>query len=156
MIVYHASNRVIEKPDVSFSREALDFGRGFYVTIFQEQAIKYARRFLLRDENAFINRYELNDAWREQKVKVFLSYDEDWLDFVAANRALLSVEPFDAVEGGVANDKIFRTLDLYFANEISKSEALNRLKFEKPNHQICLRSQKLIDECLFFLDFEAL
>lgn len=32
MKVYQASYCVIEHPDISFSREKLDFGKGFYVT----------------------------------------------------------------------------------------------------------------------------
>ena len=32
MIVYHGSYCIVDKPDIKFSREALDFGKGFYVT----------------------------------------------------------------------------------------------------------------------------
>jgi hypothetical protein len=35
MILYHGSYVVIEKPELKFSREKLDFGRGFYTTPFQ-------------------------------------------------------------------------------------------------------------------------
>ena len=38
MILYHASTSVIELPDILHSRDCLDFGRGFYLTIFREQA----------------------------------------------------------------------------------------------------------------------
>ena len=37
----------------------LDFGRGFYLTIFREQAEKYAERFLRRGNEAYINIYEV-------------------------------------------------------------------------------------------------
>lgn len=40
MKVYHGSYCLVEDPDISFSREALDFGKGFYVTNIKEQAIK--------------------------------------------------------------------------------------------------------------------
>ncbi len=33
---------------------------------------------------------------------------------------------------------------------ISKTEALGRLKYERPNAQICIRSQKVIDDYLYF------
>ena len=66
------------------------------------------------------------------------------------------VEHFDAVEGGVANDRIFRTVELYFAEEISKEDALKRLKYEKPNHQICLLNQRLIDKYLTYIRTEEL
>lgn len=37
--------------------------------------------------------------------------------------------------GGVANDKAFNTVELYFDNLIDKKEAIHRLRFEKPNLQ---------------------
>ena len=48
MIVYHSSYLIVDKPDVFHSREALDFGKGFYVTVLYEQAVRYAERFKLR------------------------------------------------------------------------------------------------------------
>lgn len=148
MIVYHSSYVVVDKPDVYHSREALDFGKGFYVTIRHEQAIRYAERFKLRGRKAFLNVYQLDENWRKENVKTFYSYDGEWLDFIAANRNLKSVDQYDAVEGGVANDKIFRTVELYLAGDINKDEALKRLKYEKPNHQICFINQQLIDKYL--------
>lgn len=38
MKLYHASDTVIEKPDVYHSREHLDFGKGFYLTSIHIQA----------------------------------------------------------------------------------------------------------------------
>lgn len=32
MTLYHASPYIIESPDVSHSRDFLDFGKGFYLT----------------------------------------------------------------------------------------------------------------------------
>lgn len=55
---------------------------------------------------------------------------------------------YDMVIGGIANDKVIRTLDRYFAGEISAEYALGLLKYEKPNIQYCIRSQKMLDECV--------
>lgn len=101
MIVYHSSYMIVDKPDVLHSREALDFGKGFYVTVLHEQAVRYAERFKLRGRKAYLNVFELNDEWRKENIKVFDSYNEEWLDFIAANRKLMPVEHFDAVEGGI-------------------------------------------------------
>ena len=57
---------------------------------------------------------------------------------------------YDVIIGGIANDKVFRTVDLYFAGDINKDECLRRLIFEEPNNQICIRSQQVLDECLTF------
>lgn len=156
MIVYHSSYLIVDKPNVHYSREALDFGKGFYVTALHDQALRYAERFSLRGMKAYLNVYELNDAWRSENVKVFNAYDGEWLDFIAANRSMRTVHLFDAVEGGVANDKIFRTVELYLAGDITKDAALSRLKYEKPNHQICILNQKLIDKYLKYIRAEEL
>lgn len=156
MIVYHSSCVIVDRPDVYHSREGLDFGRGFYVTPLYGQAVKYAERFRLRGRKAYLNVYRLDEGWRGENVRLFGAYDGEWLDFVAANRKLLPVRRFDAVEGGVADDKIFRTLELYWAGDIDKDEALKRLKYEKPNHQICLSTQSMIDKYLKYLKTEEL
>lgn len=45
MLLYHASNIIVRKPGIVHSRNALDFGRGFYLTRLREQAEKYSLRF---------------------------------------------------------------------------------------------------------------
>lgn len=57
MKLYHASPFIITQPDIYHSREHLDFGKGFYLTILREQACQYAQRFLLRGKAAYINHY---------------------------------------------------------------------------------------------------
>ena len=42
MLIYHASDVIVDKPDTRHSRTNLDFGIGFYATIIKEQAIRYA------------------------------------------------------------------------------------------------------------------
>ena len=153
MILYHASTLCIVKPDVLHSRDKLDFGNGFYLTAFLEQAVRYAERFTQRGKDAFINEYELDDATPGFIVKSFPSYDEEWLDYVAVCRkGEKPQQVYDAVAGGVANDKVFNTVDLYFAGLITKEEALGRLRYEKPNHQLCILNGLMIDRHLHFID----
>lgn len=156
MIVFHSSTCIVEHPDVSFSRDYLDFGKGFYVTTIEEQARKYAQRFLLRGKKAYLNKYELSDDLREYKTLSFDSYDEPWLDFVAICRVGKDCTDYDMVLGGIANDKVFRTIDLFFSGEITKDETLRNLLYEKPNDQICLRSQHLLDTELTFISSEEI
>jgi hypothetical protein len=44
MLLYHGSYMEIQTPDLTCSRYNLDFGKGFYVTGFMDQAEKWARR----------------------------------------------------------------------------------------------------------------
>lgn len=59
---------------------------------------------------------------------------------------------YDIVIGGVANDKVFNTVELYLDQLIDKKEAIHRLRYEKPNLQICFRTQVVLDE---FLSYEG-
>lgn len=40
MIVYHGTTVTVPNPDIIHSKNYLDFGKGFYVTVYQEQAEK--------------------------------------------------------------------------------------------------------------------
>ena len=155
MTLYHASTVRVEHPDVQHSRPNLDFGCGFYLTSMRSQAVSYAERFNRRGKPAILNEYELDDDLADFVVKRFEAYDEEWLDYVSAcRRGIPHAEHYDAVEGGVANDKVFNTVDLYFAGVITKQEALGRLRYAKPNHQICLLSNAVIEQKLHFIKAE--
>ena len=90
------------------------------------------------------------------RIKHFGSYNEEWLDYVSACRLGLPVEAFDIIEGGIADDKVYNTIDLYFAHQITKDEALRRLVGVRPNQQVCFLSQQAIDACLIYLKTEKL
>lgn len=140
-----------------FSRDFLDFGRGFYLTTMRQQAVNYAERFRLRGKTAVLNEYLLDEAiYQNCKVKSFLHYDEEWLDFVMAGRNGEDTGDWDIVIGGIANDRVFRTIDLYFAGDMTKADALKKLIKEEPNNQICIRRQELIDRYLHFLSSKEL
>lgn len=148
MILYHSSNVSVPIPDTLHSRDDLDFGKGFYLTPIKEQAISYAQRFQRRMQDAWLNVYELSYNPQRWKEKIFYSYDDDWLDFISKCRAGKDHFNYDIVIGGIANDKVIRTLDRYFQGEISASQALGLLKYEKPNLQYCIRTQNMLDNCL--------
>ena len=134
------------------SRDKLDFGKGFYLTTIREQAVRYAERFTRRGKEAFINEYELDEETPDFTIKVFESYDEEWLDYVTlCRRGDKDTPRYDAVSGGIANDKVFNTVDLYFAGLITKEEALGRLKYEKPNHQLCILNGEMLNRHLHFV-----
>jgi len=143
---------IVDKPDTSHSRDYLDFGRGFYLTTIYEQAEKYAQRFKRRGQQAWLNTYELSDNTEQWNVKRLDAYDKQWLDFVSRCRAGEDVGDYDMVIGGIANDRVIITLDRYFAGEISQDETLGMLRFEKPNIQYCIRSVRMLNDCLTYID----
>lgn len=130
MLVYHSSDQLFTNPDVVHSREALDFGKGFYVTKLKEQADKYANRFLRVGSDAYLHILEYTPD-SDMRIKIFDSYDEEWLDFVCSCR---------------------KGNDLYMAGIYNKEQALQNHAYEKPNHQLCFITQKAIDRCLKFVE----
>ena len=82
MKLYHSSTIKVDHPDLDHSRDYLDFGKGFYLTSLREQAVSYAERYLLRGRTAVMNEYDVHEDLIELNVKVFETYDEEWLDFI--------------------------------------------------------------------------
>lgn len=156
MKLYHSSNVCVEHPDTIHSRTYLDFGRGFYLTSIYEQAVRYAQRFKRRGQTAWLNTYELTDYTQNWNVKRFESYNKEWLDFVAQCRDGQDVGDYDMVIGGIANDRVIVTLDKYFNGEISQDEALGLLRFERPNIQYCIRTERMLQDCLRYQKSEQI
>lgn len=90
-------------------------------------------------------------------VLSFNAYDRQWLDFVVGNRRGESLwKSYDMINGGIANDRVFNTVELYAAGLINADEALQRLSYHKPNNQICILNQKIIDNHLTFIGAERI
>lgn len=151
MKFYHGSYLEIEKPDLNHSRPYVDFGPGFYVTPLYEQAARWCGKFKRRGQNGIISQYEFDES-QEKGLKVlkFHSYSEAWLDFILSCRSGKDTTDYDLVTGGVANDRVFNTVELFFDGLIDKTEAIKRLRYEKPNLQICFRTERALE----FLRFE--
>lgn len=156
MILYHGSFLEIVNPDLLHSRLNVDFGCGFYVTPLHEQAAKWCGKFKRRGKVGIISRYEY-DVSRESELKTlkFETYSEEWLDFILDCRSGRDSTDYDLVAGGVANDKVFNTVELFSDGLIDKTEAINRLRYEKPNMQICFRTEKALS-LLYFEGSEKL
>lgn len=149
MILYHGSYTEVAAPDIAHSRITVDFGRGFYTTPLWEQAQKWCKKFKDRKEAAIISVYTLDEsAFRECRVKKFDSYSEEWLDFILKCRRGDDRTDYEIVMGGVANDKVFNTVELFYDGLIDRVEAIKRLRYEKPNFQVAFRSNDVIDRYL--------
>lgn len=152
MKLYHTSNIPIEKPDILHSRDYLDFGKGFYLTHIKEQGERYGMRFIRRGQEGWLNTYDFAFCEKDWNILVFDAYNNNWLDFVSKCRGGLDNSSYDMVVGGIANDKVIRTLDRYFNGELDVDTTLGLLKYERPNIQYCIRSQEMLDNCLTYVE----
>jgi hypothetical protein len=112
-----------------------------------------------RNKPALLNRYKLNKEalLKEAKCKIFNAYNEEWLRFIIANRAGLNVaNEFDYVEGGVANDRVVDTVNLFIAGLIDLNGALRELSKHQPNNQMCILNQDVINKYLIYDGTEEL
>jgi hypothetical protein len=136
MKLYHGSNILIDKIDLSKSKPNKDFGRGFYLSDNEEQALEMAKfKTLTLGGEPLISVFEFDEniiSNNTLKVKVFQDYSEEWADFVFANReGLDNVEEYDIVYGPIANDTVGLQIRKLKSGNIDKVEFLNRLKYMK-------------------------
>ena len=152
MIVYHGTTEVIEKPDVKHSKRYLDFGKGFYLTTFEEQAKKWAiRKSMRQGKTAIVNIYEMKDNCADYRVLSFEKENEKWLEFVCACRKGENLNTdYDIIIGNVADDDVFKTVDMYFRGLWDKKKVLEELRYYKMNDQVCIVNQNTLDQILTF------
>lgn len=160
MEIYHGSNIVVAEPLALAGRRNLDFGRGFYVTRIKSQAQKWAILVASRkakDSQSIVSIYNCNEIEMIAAgyvYKNFPIYDIEWLEFVVACRKGKDETNYDVVEGGVANDQVIDTVEDYENGRITADQALDQLKYKKPNNQICFRNQDIIDKYIYFVGSE--
>ena len=159
--LYHGSYLSVPYPLTSVGRRELDFGPGFYVTSLREQAERWARRVCVirAVDTPILSVYEFDKANLPTGVRCLCleHYDQEWLDFIVSSRR--GEEPwkdYDIIEGGVANDRVVDTINLYIAGLMELSTALRELSKHQPNNQICILSQDLINKYLIFDGTEEL
>ena len=153
MIVYHGSTKEIVAPDVSYSKDNLDFGKGFYVTTIKSQAERWAARKAMRfGGEPIVNIYEL-DELDGYKVKNFDDSDAEWLKFVVGCRnGGREYEQYDVIIGKVADDDVFKCVNMFMDGYWDEDRTLEEIKYCKDNNQIVLVSKEIIDSALTFKD----
>ena len=152
MIVYHGSSVVVRQPDILHSYRALDFGKGFYVTSVREQAERWARRkAVLVSGRAMVNQYQMDDGMTGLRVKRFPDDLAEWIEFVCDCRdGKPDYQDYDLIIGKVANDKVFRVVDMYHSGIWDKERALKEIRVYPNYDQLAFITQRAIDKLLRF------
>jgi len=146
MKLYHGSNCLFKKIDLSKSRDKRDFGRGFYTTTIKEQAVSWAE--VIFDRYGGVGKFVYEFAFEENKdlkIKKFEETNKEWLKFISGNRNSGGIQhDFDVIIGPVANDKTNRTIALYIAGIYTAEMALELLKYNELNDQVSFHTEKAL------------
>ena len=143
---------IVSTPGVEYSTRNLDFGKGFYTTSIKEQAVRWAQRKALinKAKCGFVSVFEANIS-SDLKVLDLTNNLDEWIDFVCECRDGSQVfSSYDVIIGKVADDKVFKVVDMY-KNEIwNKARALSEMKIYETCDQIMFATQNAIDSSLVF------
>ena len=148
-IVYHGSYCKVEKPEIREGKFTKDFGVGFYCTILEEQAIKWAKKY----ETPVINEYEYNED-SSLKIKEFTVMTEEWLDFIIKCRSG-EKHDYDIVIGAMADDQVYNYITDLMAGTITRAAFWELAKFRHPTHQIALCTEKALN-CIKYVGAKEL
>jgi hypothetical protein len=154
MILYHGSTVIVNNPDVLHSEHHLDFGTGFYVTSVKEKAERWAKRKAMFEgcDKGIISVFEYSED-SDFIIKDFGDDLETWIDFVCDCRnGSENFKQYDIIKGKVADDRVFRVVDMYKRGIWEKERAIKEMKVYETYAQIAFITQKAIDSMLKVID----
>lgn len=149
MKIYHGSTMPVEKPEIRPSEAFLDFGTGFYTTTSYEQAERWARIKMRRQNTniGYVSVYEFDyeSAKKQTDIFRFQTADMEWLKFVVGNRRgeMLS-KAKDMHIGPVADDNVYRSIRLFETGVLDAEETVKRLKTETLQDQWTFHTEKML------------
>ena len=149
MKLYHGSNTVIERIELSKCKSFKDFGKGFYLTEIREQAEQMAKRTsAIYGGEPVVTEFKFDEtALNALVVKTFEEPGEEWALFIMANRDRNKVHPihcYDIVIGPVADDTIATLFRNFDDGIIDLQMLVNGLKYKKVSSQYLFHSAEAI------------
>lgn len=144
MIVYHASYRKFNQPNLKFAKSYRDFGQGFYVTEYYLDALS-----ILKGNQGYIYKYELND---DDLTHLEIS-DDNILNEIIKFRSQNIDLNYDIISGPTATGKITKLFKQIRNGEDCINAIKKEIKFDTYHNQICLKSNKAINQ-LTLLEIE--
>ena len=141
--LYHGSVSLFEAIDLNKSKDRRDFGKGFYTTVLETQAVQWGRKLAQRERknNYYVYQYQFMPK-PDLRIKRFYGMDLNWLEFIKTNRIEGGCKhEYDIVIGPVADDDTLPTLLLYLDGTINANTAIEMLKYNQVNNQISFHTQ---------------
>lgn len=148
--LFHGSRVIVEHPEIRTHKYYKDFGWGFYCTLLEAQAVRWATKF---GTSGIVNVYSFNEAGN-LRVKRFPELSDEWLDFVVACR-VGTAHDYDVVEGPMADDTIFNYVQDFIDGSISREAFWALAKFKYPTHQISFHTAAALSALKFERSYEA-
>ncbi len=135
MLLYHGSNMMIEGIDLNKSRPYKDFGKAFYLSADEKQALEMAKfKALIGGGKVCITAFDFDEQDLSMlKIRRFENYTEEWAEFVYNNRDEKQDfrHDFDLVYGPIANDTVGVQIRDLRERKISFAAFLKNLEYYK-------------------------
>ena len=173
MVLYHGSDKVIEKPIYGFGKSTNDYGSGFYMT----KELELAKEWASNDDKmeGYVNKYKIDenqlkildlDKVEDKVLKwiaLLLNYRNVKLknpigikgrEFLIKNY-LINVDNYDLIRGYRADDCYFMFARSFLNNEISLEQLGKALLLGKLGDQYVLKSKKAFNS-IKFISYEKI
>ena len=152
--LYHGSTVPVERPEIRTGAVYLDFGVGFYTTTSYEQALRWAKIKMRREQvpvgYVSVYDFDLETASGRLDIEKFDAADMAWLRFVVQNRRGVSAgEPADMHIGPVADDNVYQAIRFFETGIFSAEETVKRLKTEVLHDQWTFHTARALSYCRF-------
>ena len=162
VIIYHGSEKIIQKPNIKAGKKHNDYGQGFYCT----EEIELAKEWACKNDNdGFANIYELDLT----NLKVLKLNSKgytilNWIAILLKNRVFsldtpvaararsyiiehfgIDTEAYDVIGGYRADDSYFSFADAFVSNSLPLSSLNQALRLGKLGEQVALVSEKAFE-----------
>ena len=158
MILYHGSEHIIEKPQLSKGKLHNDYGRGFYCTQNEELAMEWA---CAAKTDGFANKYEFDDTGLKildlnapeynilNWLAVLVMHRTYWQKGSIAEEAkryiadnfTIDIGPYDVIKGYRADDSFFTFAQDFVSGAISLGKLKEAMRLGELGEQIVLKSE---------------
>ena len=142
-VIYQGGNCKVDKPEIRTGKYTKDFGNGFYCTVLEEQAKKWAKKY----KTPVLNLYEYDEE-PNLKIKEFTIMTEEQLDFILSCRNGKE-HGYDIVIGAMADDQVYNYVTDLIAGNITREAFWELAKFKHPTHQIAFCTEKSLKTIKF-------
>ncbi len=172
MIIYHGSEKIIEKPVFGKGNLRNDYGKGFYCTESEELAKEWA---CSNNKNGFANKYELS---LEGLNILYLNSDKynvlHWLAILTKNRTywenstisetakkylaqnfMIDTSEYDVIIGYRADDSYFSFARDFVSGTISYRQLSEAMRLGKLGEQVVLISKKAFENISYLSNSPA-